>query len=52
MPRKELPVPQPIVNVNGIKNKMGMVKEACILKIEHKGEKHLQQFYIIDLSFN
>ena len=52
MPRKELPVPQPIINVNGTKNKMEMVKKAYILEIEHKGEKHLQQFYIIDLSFN
>ena len=52
MPRKELPVPQPIVNVDGTENRAGMVCEACILEIEHQGERHLQWFYIMDLRFD
>ena len=52
MPRKELPVPRPIVNVDRTENRAGMVWEACILEIEHQGEKHLQQFYITDLGFD
>ena len=52
MPRKELPVPRPIVNVDGTKNWAGMVQEACILEIEHQGERRLQRFYITDLGFD
>ena len=52
MPRKELPVPRPIVNVDGTKNRAGMVREACILEIEHQGERRLQRFYITDLGFD
>lgn len=52
MPRKELPVPWPIVNIDETENRAGMVREACILEIEHQGEKCLQQFYITDLGFD
>ena len=52
MPRRELLVPQPIVNVDGTENRAGMVREACILEIEHQGERRLQRFYIMDLGFD
>jgi hypothetical protein len=52
MPRKELPVPRPIVNVDGTENRAGMVREVCILEIEHQGERRLQRFYITDLGFD
>ena len=42
MPRKTLPRPRPIVNVDGTKNKAGMVTEACILKVLYNGCQHLQ----------
>jgi hypothetical protein len=35
MPRKTLPRPRPIINVDGIENKARMVKEACILEVKH-----------------
>jgi hypothetical protein len=52
MPRKVLPKPRPIVNVDGTENKAGMVTEACILEVEHEGEQRLQRFYITDLGFD
>jgi hypothetical protein len=52
MPRKILPRPWPIVNVDGMENKAGMVTEACILKVLYNGHQHLQQFYVTDLGFD
>jgi hypothetical protein len=36
MPRKVLPRPRTIVNVDGMDSKAGMVTEACILEVEHE----------------
>jgi hypothetical protein len=33
-------------------NKAGMVTEACILEVEHEGQRELQRFYITDLGFD
>ena len=52
MLRKTLPRPWPIVNVDGMKNKAGMVMEACILKVLHNEHQHLQWFYVTDLGFD
>jgi hypothetical protein len=52
MPQKMLPKPQPIINVDGTENKAGMVKEACILEVEHRGDQQLQRFYVTDLGFD
>jgi hypothetical protein len=52
MPRKALPRPRTIVNVDGTDNKAGMVTEACILEVEHEGQRELQRFYITDLGFD
>jgi hypothetical protein len=52
MPRKTLPKPRPIINVDGTENKAGMVKEACVLKVEHRGNQQLQRFYVTDLGFD
>jgi hypothetical protein len=35
-----------------MENKAGMVKEACILKVQHEGNQQLQRFYITDLGFD
>jgi hypothetical protein len=52
MPRKTLHNPRPIVNVDGTPNKVGAVKEACILEITHQGHSFLQRFYVMDLGFD
>ena len=52
MLRKTLPRPQPIINVDRMENKAGMVMEACILEVLHNGHQHLQQFYVTDLGIN
>ena len=52
LPRKTLPRPRPIVNVNGMENKAGMVTEACILEVLHNNKQHLQRFYVMDLGFD
>jgi hypothetical protein len=52
MPQKTLPRPRPIINVDGTENKAGMVREACILEVRHKGDQQLQRFYIMDLGFD
>jgi hypothetical protein len=52
MPRKTLPKPRQIVNVDGTENKAGQVTEACILEIGHGNDRHLQRFYTTDLGFD
>ena len=52
LPRKTLPRPQPIVNVDRTENKAGMVTKACILKVLHNSKQHLQRFYVTDLGFD
>ena len=52
LPQKTLPRPQPIVNVDRTKNKVGMVTEACILKVLYNKCQHLQRFYVTDLGFD
>ena len=52
LPRKTLPRPRPIVNVDGTENKAGMVTEACILEVLHNNKQHLQRFYVTDLGFD
>jgi hypothetical protein len=52
MPRKVLPKPRQILNVDGTENKAGQVTEACILEVNHRGIRQLQRFYITDLGFD
>ena len=52
LPRKTLPRPRPIVNVDGTENKAGMVTKACILEVLHNSKQHLQRFYVTDLGFD
>ena len=52
MPRKVLPRPQLIVNVDRTENKARMVTEAGILEVLHNGRQHLQRFYVTDLGFD
>jgi predicted aspartyl protease len=52
MPRKTLPKPRQIVNVDGTENRAGQVMEACILEVGHGENRHLQRFYITDLGFD
>ena len=52
LPRKVLPRPWPIMNVDGTENKAGMVTEVCILEVLYNKNQHLQRFYVTDLEFN
>jgi hypothetical protein len=52
MPRRVLPRPRTIVNMDGMDNKAGMVTEACILEVKHEEQGELQRFYITDLGFD
>ena len=52
LPKKVLPRPRPIINVDRPENKAGMVTEACILEVLHNSKQHLQRFYVTDLGFD
>ena len=49
LPRKALPRPQPIVNINGTENKAGMVTKACILEVLHNKKQHVTIRFISHL---
>jgi hypothetical protein len=52
LPRRTLPNPRPIVNMDGTTNKAGAVTEACILEVLQEGRQQLQRFYVMDLGFD
>jgi predicted aspartyl protease len=52
LPRKTLPNPRSIINVDGTDNKAGAVTEACVLEVLHEGDQQLQRFSVTDLGFN
>ena len=52
LPRRTLPNPRLITNVDGTENKAGAVTKACILNVLYQGNQQLQWFYITDLGFD